>query len=525
VVASLRSLVEALGSGFLEVVVAPRGLDVEAGETVIHDPTQPLEAKTGDVVLGVGVASDREGARLVAELGRRGAAALLVRAAAAGLAAEAERAGIALVAVHPAAPWGHVVLMVSSIISRDSLAAGEGFAGADPGDLFSVANIVSELVDAPVTIEDPRSRVLAFSGRQEEADEARVATILGRKVPSAYRQRLLELGVFRRLAEDRGPVYIDSLAPGVLPRVAIAIRAGEEVLGSIWASVRAPLSPERERALTDAATFVALHLVRHRLAADMDGFEAQLLAAVLQGGPLAADAARRLGLAGDACWVVAVGGGAAAIDQVRLARARDLLALNLSGVARGTVTGVVAGTVYAVVPARGRPERLPGPIREALQSFVARARRLLGTPVVAAIGTRADSLSTVPEARDSAERALRALGAASGPRLVAEFGEVQAEALLLRFAETCQGDASLRDGPLAKLREHDRRRGTALVETLRAYLNAFGDVGAVARQMGVHPNTVRYRLRQMQGVGAFDLADPTQRLALILQVNLPVASS
>lgn len=524
--ASLRGLVETLGSELLDVAVAPSGLDVEVGEMVVHDSTQPSEARAGDVVIGVGVTSDREGGRLVSELGRRNAAALVVReTAVAGLEAEALRAGVALLAVHPAAPWGHVILLVSSIISRDRLAGGEGFAGADPGDLFSVANIVADLIDAPVTIEDPRSRVLAFSGRQEEADEARVATILGREVPGDYRRRLREMGAFRRLSHERGPVFIESIGPGILPRVAIAVRAGDEVLGSIWASVSGPLPPDRERALADAATFVALHLIRQRLVTDVGSFEAQLLGAVLQGGPLADDAARRLRLAGDAHWVVAVGvsGGLESSHEQKLARARDLLSLHLTAAARRSVVGVVAGVVYAVVTVPGRPDRFPARAREALESFVRRAREALRAPVLAAIGARADTVAALATSRDSADRALRALSAAPGSRLVAEFSEVHAGALLLRFIEACKDDPSVREGPLAVLRDHDHRHGTGLVQTLSAYLNAFGDVGLVARQLGIHPNTVRYRLRQVRSVAGIDLSDPDQRLALILEVNLPVS--
>ena len=54
-------------------------------------------------------------------------------------------------------------------------------------------------------------------------------------MPDHYRRLLNERGFFKRLYSDLGPVYCEALAPDVLPRVAIAVRAGAEVLGSIWA--------------------------------------------------------------------------------------------------------------------------------------------------------------------------------------------------------------------------------------------------------------------------------------------------
>lgn len=43
----------------------------------------------------------------------------------------------------------------------------------------------------------------------------------------------------------------------------------------------------------------------------------------------------------------------------------------------------------------------------------------------------------------------------------------------------------------------DAVHNTVLVETLRARLDAFGDVNAAAAVLFVHPNTFRYRLRRL----------------------------
>src|SRR5690606_3484815 len=103
--------------------------------------------------------------------------------------------------------------------------------GVSAGDLFAVANAIAALLDAPVTIEDRSSRVLAFSGGQEAADESRVETIIGRQVPDRYARALTEMGVFRDLYRDDVPVVIDpmDLGQGVTTqRIAIAVRAGDE---------------------------------------------------------------------------------------------------------------------------------------------------------------------------------------------------------------------------------------------------------------------------------------------------------
>lgn len=50
-------------------------------------------------------------------------------------------------------------------------------------------------------------------------------------------------------------------------------------------------------------------------------------------------------------------------------------------------------------------------------------------------------------------------------------------------------------GPLI---EHDRQHGTALVDTLRAFLDNDGSVNATARQLFLHANSLRHRLRRIQ---------------------------
>jgi hypothetical protein len=220
--------------------------------------------------------------------------------------------------------------MLRSLLAEDDIGGTipEGLGGIPAGDLFAVANAVSALLDAPVTIEDPSSRVLAFSGRQEEADQGRIETILGRQVPERYLRLLEERGVFRELYRSERPVYIDlGLREVNVPRVAIAVRAGDEILGFVWAAVHAPLGPEREQSFIEIARLVALHMLRQRAGADVERrLRADLVATALEGGPNAAEAVGRLGLSGRSAVVLAFAlaeePASASIARVEAARRR-----------------------------------------------------------------------------------------------------------------------------------------------------------------------------------------------------------
>lgn len=79
-------------------------------------------------------------------------------------------------------------------------------------------------------------------------------------------------------------------------------------------------------------------------------------------------------------------------------------------------------------------------------------------------------------------------------------------------------DPRLRQGPVERLRAHDRRRGTAYAASLAAYLDAFGDTARAARELNVHANTLRYRIGRVRELTGLDLADPCERLNAAVQL-------
>jgi len=77
-------------------------------------------------------------------------------------------------------------------------------------------------------------------------------------------------------------------------------------------------------------------------------------------------------------------------------------------------------------------------------------------------------------------------------------------------------------GKLDSLAALDAKGQTQYLPTLRAYLDALGDIPAAAASMGVHPNTYRYRLRRLIELGGLDVNDPLERLTVHLQLHLGV---
>jgi DNA-binding PucR family transcriptional regulator len=147
-------------------------------------------------------------------------------------------------------------------------------------------------------------------------------------------------------------------------------------------------------------------------------------------------------------------------------------------------------------------------------------------PAVIGIGTVAVDAAGVADARAGADRALRVLRSSTGGRRrVARLADVHVEALVLELRDLVAARGDKPTGAAARLAAYDHQHNTNLLETLRAWLDAFGDVIAASAAMYVHPNTFRYRLRRLAEVGGIDLTDPDARFSAMLQLRVFTPSS
>jgi hypothetical protein len=286
--------------------------------------------------------------------------------------------------------------------------------------------------------------------------------------------------------------------------------------------VREPLSADRARAMCDAARLVALHLLRIRAGADVSRrLRADLVSTALEGGTGAFEAVRRLGLTDQPAVVLAM----AVADPAERARLADGLAMHLSAIHPRCAAALVGDVAYGLIPVASDGPGTDGTDGELRAVRIAtdfldrvgdRSRPVIG------IGQVAFDAAGLPAARACADRALRVLRAAratDGGRRVARLADVHAEALLMELRDLAAAHGDRPTGPVARLSAYDAEHGTNLVETLRAWLDAFGDVAAASAAMFVHPNTFRYRLRRLAEVSGIDLADPEQRFAAMLQLR------
>ena len=171
---------------------------------------------------------------------------------------------------------------------------------------------------------------------------------------------------------------------------------------------------------------------------------------------------------------------------------------------QGAVGAAVGGLACALVPDPDAPRR-----RRQMEAVLEDSGAALGTS------------EPWDRAWVSVSRALATHRLRGEHRLAVDglaFAEDHLATLLLASDPILAADfAALRLAPLRTLPEGSRER---LAETLRAWLDRPGQVQAVGEALGVHPQTVRYRVRQLKELFGDALEDPDARFELALALRV-----
>lgn len=506
-VCTLGDLLDVVGGPALRLHTAPAGQAVPVTEAVLYDGHLPLPRLPGALLLAVGVPAAQAGPllRAAAEAGLTG---VVVRGAD-GPVAEARAHGVALLSVAEDAAWHHVHLLLASAIAARPSAAAPSDSGL--GDLFALADAIATATGGATAIEDPRQRILAYSTVPgQPVDEDRRQGILGRQVPASTENT----EQYRRLFAADRPIGLPALSAGDLPRLAMPVRVGGETLGSVWVIDGGALAPDAEDTLAQGASTAALLLLRARAARELARYQGgELLRRLLDGtAPDAATAAERLGVAGPARVAAFVLDSAASVPDTERTALRLLDVVRLQCEARyGRHAGVlVDGAVYAVLPGPGERHR------RLAEDIVARAGQALRVPVRAALGEVVPDATGLADSRADADLVLRVLDAELP---VATVDEVRARVTLLRLSEVMGERRELSAGAWRRVLAYDAGHRTAYARTLVSWFDAGCDMAGAAKLLAVHPNTCRYRLRQLQQHAGVDLDDPDERLVLWLQLR------
>jgi DNA-binding PucR family transcriptional regulator len=514
----LGQLLLALDATLVGLVDAPRGLDLPVGSAALIDSDDvrlglAAAAGSADVffLLGIGQEGEAEASRWLGGQAHS-PVAIFAKEPSDALVATAVAAGSAVVAVEPRARWERLYRLVNHVLEHHG---DRGDAVDDSGtDLFGLAQSLADRIHGMVSIEDAQSHVLAYSASNDEADELRRLSILGRAGPPEHLEWIGQWGIFDALrAGDEVVPVTERPELGLRPRLAIGIhqppagaRRPPVFAGAIWVQQGSqPLADDAEEMLRGAAVLAARIMFRLAARPSTHARRVQQLLGLTDEPADVADPAalaRELGLAADG--VAALIGWDAPNPGTRHPRLADVLALSASAFRRDAQVASHDSRVYVLLP-----QTQTRPAASWVRGTIAALRTELGVELRAAIAAPVAGPAALAAARtevdrvlDSAERHQISMGQ------VTTLAEARTTVLLDEIVTLIGADERLVDPRIRDLRAQD----PVLTETLRAYLDSFGDIAAAARALQVHPNTVRYRVRRIEKLLATSLSDPEVRL-------------
>ena len=524
----LGQLLLALDATLVSLVDSPRGLDLSVASAALIDSDDvrlglATAAGSADIFFLLGVTDDEALQWIEGQVQGRTPAAIFVKEPSDALVAKAVAAGSAVVAVEPRARWERLYQLVNHVLEHHG-----DRADLDSGtDLFGLAQSLADRIHGMVSIEDAQSHVLAYSASNDEADELRRLSILGRAGPPEHLEWIGQWGIFDALRAGGEVVRVAERPElGLRPRLAIGIhqppvgvRRPPVFAGTIWVQQGSqPLADDAEEMLRGAAVLAARIMSRLAARPSTQARRVQQLLGLadLQGPEAPVDVAviaRELGLVADGTAALIGWDTPNTTDTGgRHARLADVLALSASAFRRDAQVASYGSRIYVLLPQTATTRSVTSWVRGTISAL----RTELGVQLRAAIAAPVAGLAGVAAARTEVDRVLDS--AERHPILgqVTSLAEARTTVLLDEIVTLVGTDERLVDPRIRDLRAQD----PVLAETLRAYLDGFGDIGAAAASLQVHPNTVRYRVRRIEKLLSTSLADPEVRLLFSLGLRV-----
>ncbi|MBJ7600280.1 MAG: hypothetical protein DLM67_10675 [Candidatus Nephthysia bennettiae] len=312
----------------------------------------------------------------------------------------------------------------------------------------------------------------------------------------------------------------------------VPVRAGADLLGVLAVQVpEAPVEEDgRRRALEHGSTVLAVELSKERAAAEVERrLRGDLVEEVLAGG-LDDEEAERLARQAERlghrlphrAWVVVLEPDDERSELEMATRGRqDRLDSVLAELVRrriqGALTVVRSSSAVLLVPAEVAPDLAT--VEKLAQSLLSDVAPVLRPATASAgVGNLAGGVGELARSHVEARQALRLSRRAGRSSRVISYRSLGAFRLLLEVQspEALRGFVGEVLGPLLKYAES---RETPLLETLDALVAARWVRRAAARALGIHINSMGYRIERIEGLTGLSLDDPETRVAVAIALR------
>lgn len=374
-----------------------------------------------------------------------------------------------------------------------------------------IVDEVSRLLGRPVTLEDRAFNLVAFGSHDSQVDDVRLRSILQRYSTREVQDWFESFGIATSDVPLRTP---NSAALGVVSRLCLPVRWNGVTYGYLWLlDEHAGIDEARVPAAVALAERAgALMAQQARSREELQYTVQDLLSADPEAVERAVTQIHDLGVIGRDASVAAI-----ALRLVGPGPAR-LVPMNLWRLPRSVLAASGDEQQTLLVPVgSGGLELVRDIAQQAWELYAERLPAAARAGLVAGIGGIRPTLSEARASCLEARLATRVGEAVPSLRPIATWSELGVYRLLACGPEKALAGAVL-DPAVLRLLEED---GDAdLRDTALAYLDAAGNVQETAAALGVHRQTVYYRVQKIEQVTGLDLSRGDHRLVLHLGLTM-----
>ena len=377
--------------------------------------------------------------------------------------------------------------------------------------LQELADTLGSLIGRAVTVEDTSGNVLAYYAVEAMQDDVRKQTLERLSSPAELTKLLDELGYTRPARSHGHPFRVPAMPDvGLKERVLCPIWLSGEHVGWVWIiEGDKPLSELDLRAAEHAAVVAASHIANQRQLATLEArlghaFLDSLLEGAFDGSPQVLERARLMGFDPTGCYrtcLLALATSApltAAEFEVRERLAQRVSAV-LTDLGIKPLVSLHLNRVAFLVPDGRSVERVWELLANEPEALALAAGRAHCGPE----GVRRSYLEATSLSPHVGRKGLHLYETFLVDRVLS--GDVEAR-------------AALQEELFGALRQV--KGGSVVIDTLAELARNDFHQGDTARRLGIHVNTLRYRLQRAEELGGVELSSRKTRFKLQLASHL-----
>ncbi|KGA98153.1 transcriptional regulator [Alkalihalobacillus alcalophilus ATCC 27647 = CGMCC 1.3604] len=390
--------------------------------------------------------------------------------------------------------------------------------------LEDFVDVISERLKCPVTLEDSNHQLLAYSSHDDRTDEARISTIIGRRVPERVINKFWKEGVIPKLNQSDEPLVIPQINDiGLGNRVAVSIRKEKEVLGYIWVlEVGRSLTKEDLSDLKIAASKAKSQLLQLKIQKKKkEKNHQELLWQMITGDAndhrLIKEQLMKIGFHSNNPLTVLV----FSFTEMNQDLTKKLIYVAKTTQKINLLIQTFDENQLIILISPSSHEDLKD-VKEFIQTFKTQVKeRFAISDVISGCGYAYDDYQFV---KSSYEEALKVVQLKQVYEEELGQAEFYHELGIFKYIDLLKKQKAIQRIPInpiiERLKQYDAENKTNLLESLEVTLDKDSNVNEAAKELHCHVNTLNYRLKRIQEITQVSLKDSVQKHGLYLDLKM-----